>query len=84
MEVKPIDEDLDSVKYHIRPEDIDAARRFLSALEKPRWRLQLNEKYGNKLKSAGWRILVKNVFLILSRRRGLLGLVPGPLFRKVF
>lgn len=31
MNVRPIDENSDSTRYHIRPEDIDVSRHFLSA-----------------------------------------------------
>lgn len=59
MKVRAIDEDLESAKYHIHPEDIDASKQFLSAFG--RAEVEIAAKYVVRFcqQMGGWKAFTK-------------------------
>lgn len=59
MEIKAIDEDLESPLYHIRPEDIDINRHFLSAFGRGEVEIAANYIVRFCQKLGGWKAFTK-------------------------
>ena len=70
MEIKAVDEDSESELYHIRPEDIDAGRPFLSAFGKAE--VEIAAKYIVRMcqQLGGWKAFTRESLNKFYRENG--------------